>query len=177
AVSSCNAIKPASGFDPTKFLKLVRNPNYDATTDSPSVRSNNIDGFLALIDSNTDDIFNKVETGELDGSWTSQPPPQVLQKYATDSSLRPFFHSDSGDRTWYITMNHVRSPESEWKNGRSDESVAYFWRTCGGGWLVHEPSSSPVSTLLKMSSVFESIRARNPSMLFDRTEGESVVAS
>jgi len=108
--SSCDAIKPASGFDPTKFMKLVRNPNYDAATDSPSVRSNNIDGFLALIDSNTDDIFNKVETGELDGSWTSQPPPQVLQKYATDPTLRPLFHTDSGDRTWYITMNLIVPP-------------------------------------------------------------------
>jgi peptide/nickel transport system substrate-binding protein len=108
--SSCAAIKPASGFDPTKVLKLVRNPNYDASTDSPDVRANYIDGFVALIDSNTDDIFNKIETGELDGSWSSQPPPQTLQKYATDASLKRFFHSDPGDRTWYITMNLLVPP-------------------------------------------------------------------
>src|SRR5207248_1387445 len=43
-VSSCKSITPMSGFDPTKFLKLVRNPNYDPKTDSPDVRANWIDG-------------------------------------------------------------------------------------------------------------------------------------
>jgi len=109
-ISPCKSIRPMSGFDPTKSLKLVRNPNYDPATDSPDVRANWIDGFEANVDSNTDDIFNKIETGELDGSWTSQPPAQVLQKYATDSSLKPMFHSDPGDRTWYITMNFLVPP-------------------------------------------------------------------
>src|SRR5947207_949316 len=27
--SSCSTIKPMAGFDPTKFLKMVRNPNYN----------------------------------------------------------------------------------------------------------------------------------------------------
>src|SRR5438874_5026145 len=61
--SSCKSIKPMSGFDPTKFFKLIRNPNYDPTTDDPAVRSNNIDGLDLEIDSNTDDIFNKISTG------------------------------------------------------------------------------------------------------------------
>src|SRR5213078_3136749 len=34
--SSCSTIKPISGFDPTKFMTIVRNPSYDASTDSPT---------------------------------------------------------------------------------------------------------------------------------------------
>jgi peptide/nickel transport system substrate-binding protein len=108
--STCASIKPATGFDPTKFLKIVRNPNYDPATDSPDVRSNNVDGVIISIDSNTDDIFNKISTGDLDGSLASQPPPQTLQKYVTDPALKPFFHSDPGDRTWYVTMNLLTPP-------------------------------------------------------------------
>src|SRR5436190_5664969 len=108
--SSCSSIKPAAGFDPTKFMKMVRNPNYDASTDDPSVRSNNIDGLDLEIDSNTDDIFNKISTGDLDGTIASQPPPQVLQQYVTSPDLKPYFHSDPGDRTWYVMMNMLTPP-------------------------------------------------------------------
>jgi peptide/nickel transport system substrate-binding protein len=108
--SSCKSIKPADGFDPTKFMKIVRNPNYDPKTDDATVRSNNVDGVVIEINTNTDDIFNKISTGDLDGSLASQPPAQVLQQYATDSTLKPYFHSDPGDRTWYITMNLLVPP-------------------------------------------------------------------
>jgi peptide/nickel transport system substrate-binding protein len=109
-VSSCSAIKPMSGFDPTKKLIMVRNPNYDPATDSTSAREANVDGVSILIDSNTDDIFNKVSAGELDGSYASQPPPQVEQKYATDPSLKGKLHSDPDDVTSYITLNLLVPP-------------------------------------------------------------------
>jgi len=109
-VSSCDTIKPISGFDPTKELTFVRNPNYDKSTDSPDVRSNNIDGVHVQIDTNTEDIFAKIENGELDGSWASTPPAPVEQKYLTDPTLKDFLKIDSGDRTWYITMNNLVPP-------------------------------------------------------------------
>ena len=108
--SSCDSLKPITGFDPTKELTLVQNPNYDAATDSPEVRSNNIAGLHIEIDTNTDDIFAKIQNGDLDGSWASQPPAPVEQNYLTDPALKPFFHSDPGDRTWYITMNVLTPP-------------------------------------------------------------------
>ena len=37
-ITSCDTMKPISGFNPEKFLHLVRNPNYDPATDSPEVR-------------------------------------------------------------------------------------------------------------------------------------------
>ncbi|HXJ65783.1 MAG TPA: ABC transporter substrate-binding protein [Actinomycetota bacterium] len=109
-VSSCDTIKPESGFDPTKEMTIVRNPNYDPSTDSPTDRENNINGVHITIDTNTDDIFQKIETGDLDGSWSSSPPSPVEQKYLTDPSLKGLLHSDPGDRTWYITMNSLTPP-------------------------------------------------------------------
>jgi peptide/nickel transport system substrate-binding protein len=109
-VSSCDAIKPETGFDPTKEMTIVRNPNYDPSTDSPASRENNINGVHISIDTNTDDIFAKIQAGELDGSWSSTPPAPVEQKYLTDPTLKGLLHSDSGDRTWYITMNTLAAP-------------------------------------------------------------------
>ena len=41
-ISSCDAMKPISGFDPSKSITLVRNPNYDQATDD--TRANYVDG-------------------------------------------------------------------------------------------------------------------------------------
>ena len=47
---------------------------------------------------------------ELDSSVSDQPPKPVLQQYLTDPAKKPFLHSDSGDRTWYIYMNSATPP-------------------------------------------------------------------
>ena len=39
-IGSCAAIKPASGYDGTTTMTLVRNPNYSAATDTKSAREN-----------------------------------------------------------------------------------------------------------------------------------------
>jgi peptide/nickel transport system substrate-binding protein len=107
-VSSCSALKPFSGFDPTKSLTLVRNPSYDQATDE--IRKNYVDGFSLTINSNVDDIFNKVQSGELDMNWTNEPPKPILQQYLTDQTKKPNLHANSGDRTWYLSMNLTQAP-------------------------------------------------------------------
>jgi peptide/nickel transport system substrate-binding protein len=106
--SSCSAMKPISGFDPTKKLNLVRNPNYDQSNDD--LRTNNVDGVQVTIDTNLNDIFNKVESGSLDASFINQPPKPILQQYLTQPAKKNLIHFDSGDRTWYITMNMTTAP-------------------------------------------------------------------
>ncbi len=106
--SSCDAMRPISGFDPTKKMTLVRNPNYDQSTDN--LRTNNVDGIQITIDTNINDIFNKVQSGALDGSFTNQPPKPILQQYLTQPAKKNLIHFDSGDRTWYITMNWTTPP-------------------------------------------------------------------
>jgi peptide/nickel transport system substrate-binding protein len=107
-ISSCSAMKPISGFDPSKSLTLVRNPNYDQATDD--TRSNYVDAITVNIDTNVDDIFSRIQAGDLDSSISDQPPKPVLQQYLTDPAKKPFLHSNSGDRTWYITMNWAVPP-------------------------------------------------------------------
>jgi peptide/nickel transport system substrate-binding protein len=107
-VASCGAQKPISGFDPSKKLYLVRNPNYDQSTDT--TRTNNVDGMKFDVNTNLDDIFNKVEQGALDTSFTDDAPPTLLQRYGTDASKKNLIHVNDGDRTWYITMNWATPP-------------------------------------------------------------------
>jgi peptide/nickel transport system substrate-binding protein len=107
-ISSCEAMKPISGFDPSKSITMVRNPNYDQASDN--LRSNYVDGITMTINTNVDDIFSQVEAGTLDSSVSDQPPKPVLQQYLTDPAKKPYLHSNSGDRTWYITMNWATPP-------------------------------------------------------------------
>src|SRR6266511_701771 len=106
--TSCAAMKPIAGFDPSKQITMVRNPNYDQATDD--LRTNNVDGIQVTIDTNINDIFNKVQSGSLDASFTNQPPKPILQQYLTQPAKKNLIHFDSGDVTTYITMNWATPP-------------------------------------------------------------------
>jgi peptide/nickel transport system substrate-binding protein len=108
--SSCNTIKAIAGINPEKGITIVRNPNFDPATEDAAMYSNYLDGLQVSIDSNVDDIFSKIQAGELDGSFADTPPATVEQTYATDPNLQQYIHSDTGDRTWYITMNLLTPP-------------------------------------------------------------------
>jgi peptide/nickel transport system substrate-binding protein len=102
-ISSCGAMKPISGYDPTKKLVMVRNPSYDQATDD--LRGNYVDGIDIRVNTNVDDIFNKVLQGSLDGSLYEPPPATIVRQYLTDETKKKYLHSNSGDRTWFIFMN------------------------------------------------------------------------
>jgi peptide/nickel transport system substrate-binding protein len=104
----CKGMKPIAGYDPSKHVILVRNPNYDASTDNPELRSNNIDRFEYRLNTNEDDIFRKVESGDIQMAQT--PTPQALRRFSTDPELKDQLHVNSGDRIWYITMNLAVPP-------------------------------------------------------------------
>ena len=107
--SSCNALKPVSGMDPTQRIAFVRNPDYDPATDTEGLREANIDALEYTVNTNPNDIFNKIEAGELEGE-VEAPPPDVLRKYSQDEELKDRMQVESGDRTWYITMNMSQPP-------------------------------------------------------------------
>ncbi|HWL65350.1 MAG TPA: ABC transporter substrate-binding protein [Actinomycetota bacterium] len=104
----CKGMKAISGYDPSKHVILVRNPSYDEATDNPELRSNNIDRFEYRLNTNEDDIFRKVESGDIQMAQT--PPPQALRRFSTDPELKDQLHVNSGDRVWYITMNLAVPP-------------------------------------------------------------------
>lgn len=103
-ITSCDALKPLSGYVPGRSLTLVRNPNYDADTDDPEVRENNPDRFTFEVNTNENDIFQKIRRGEIEDS-SETPLPNILREYSTDPELRENLHVNAGDRTWYMTLN------------------------------------------------------------------------
>jgi peptide/nickel transport system substrate-binding protein len=108
STSSCAAVRasgPISGFDGERTLDLVRNPAYDAGTDSPKARENFPDQFLFTVNSNTDDIYARVARGDVEDE-VAQEPPTVLRRY--DGS--PQLHTNSSDFTGYLTMNLTQPP-------------------------------------------------------------------
>ena len=106
----CKSLKPIAGINPDKGITIVRNPNFDESTEDPAMFSNFLDGLQISINSNVDDIFAKIQAGELDGSFGDTPPSTVEQDYATNPDLQQYVHSDDGDRTWYITLNLLTPP-------------------------------------------------------------------
>jgi peptide/nickel transport system substrate-binding protein len=107
--TSCAALKPFSGYAGANGSKiiLVRNPNYDQSTDP--YRKNYPDTFKFLINSNADDIFAKVQAGQYDDE-VSSPTPKTIRQYATTASLKSRMIPNVGDRTNYITMNLTQPP-------------------------------------------------------------------
>ncbi len=108
--SSCAKLKPMSGFDGLTSLTLVRNPDYNPATDSKAARENLPDEFRFTVDSSIDDIAQHVEAGDLDDELTSALPPQVLERYANDTKLRPLLKIDPTLNTFYISMNLTQPP-------------------------------------------------------------------
>lgn len=107
--SSCDTLKPISGFDPNKRLSFVRNDSYDPATDDPEVRESLVDGVEISINTNVDDIFNKIQAGEAEGSINT-PTPKIVQEYTTDESLADQMVVSGGDRTWYLSMTLTQPP-------------------------------------------------------------------
>jgi peptide/nickel transport system substrate-binding protein len=100
-------MKPMPGYSGTNQITLVRNPNYNQSTDP--YRKNYPDKFAFVVNTNVADIFNRVQTGAYDDE-DSNPPSNVIQQYVSNSSLHKYLHVNAGDRTWYITMNLTQPP-------------------------------------------------------------------
>lgn len=105
----CASLKPMSGYDGANgnHLILVRNPAYDQKTDQ--IRKNYPDQFQFVVNSNADDIFAKVQAGQLEDE-VSSPAPKTIRQYATDPALKPLMIPNVGDRTNYFTMNLTQPP-------------------------------------------------------------------
>ena len=108
-IKSCDSMKPISGYDGKTSLTFVRNPNYNARTDSTKARQNLPDRFEFTVDTNLDDIYNKIAAGELEDEYATASP-KVFREYSLDASKRKYLHSNSADQTYYVTMNLTQPP-------------------------------------------------------------------
>ena len=62
-----------------------------------------------MVNTNIDDIYNKIEAGDLEDSYATASP-KVFREYSTSSSKRKYLHSNFADGTYYITMNLTQPP-------------------------------------------------------------------
>jgi len=108
--SSCASMKPISGFEPSSHLTLVRNPAYEPSTDTTSGRLNDPQAIQLTIDSNVSDIFDQISAGSLDTNYYDTPPHTVVQRYATDPSLKGRLVTSQGGLTEYFQMNLTVPP-------------------------------------------------------------------
>jgi peptide/nickel transport system substrate-binding protein len=122
-ISSCATMTPISGYDPTSHIILVRNPNYNPATDTPTMRANYLNGVVIDIDSNISDIFNRVQDGQLDGAMFNAPPAVVVHDYQTNPSLEGYLHSTPVLWLESITMNLAIPP---FNNIHVRKAVAYI---------------------------------------------------
>ncbi len=95
--------KPASGYVPGRQIVLVRNPSWDPSTDD--LRPAYVDRMETTIGGDSADLYNKVESGELDYVLDAVPPADVLQKYATNPDLQSMLFTHPQNAVAYMSMN------------------------------------------------------------------------
>jgi ABC-type transport system substrate-binding protein len=95
---------PVSGYVPGRSVVLVRNPSYDPATDG--LRPAYPDRMETTIGGDPADLFNKVETGDVDYvADASAPPANVLHEYATNPDKQPYLHTYQQNAVRNISMN------------------------------------------------------------------------
>jgi peptide/nickel transport system substrate-binding protein len=105
----CPGLRPLSGFLPGARMVFVRNPDYDPATDSPEDRENLVDRVRITVVPDPNELFARVDQGELDAAL-EDPPPDVLLAWESDPDHASRIHPNSRDVTWYITMNLTIPP-------------------------------------------------------------------
>ncbi len=92
--TSCDTLKPLSGFDPDTVLTLVRNPDYDPATDTPEARENLPDSF------EFDDQHERRRHLQQDrGAARSRTPSPASRRRCSASTPRTRSSSSTSRRT------------------------------------------------------------------------------
>ncbi len=100
--------EPVSGYVPGESVTLVRNPSWDPATDE--IREAYIDRFEIAIGGTEEDIFNKIDAGELDLHLDGVPPAQLIQAFQQNPEREDQVASNSADGTRYIAFNLAAPP-------------------------------------------------------------------
>jgi peptide/nickel transport system substrate-binding protein len=108
-ITSCDTMKPISGYDPEAHLLLVRNPDYDSATDSLELREALPDRFEFRINSNNEDCFNKTREGLIEDNICSETG-KIIKEYTEDEDLQDNLKANPDDGIWYLSMNLSQPP-------------------------------------------------------------------
>ena len=99
---------PVSGYEPGKSIELERNPNYDPSTDG--LRPAYPDGIQVAIGGDNNDLYNKIDAGELDFVVDGIVPPEELKKYSTTPDLQGRLNKYNSDAVRYLSFNIAQPP-------------------------------------------------------------------
>jgi peptide/nickel transport system substrate-binding protein len=99
---------PAAGYQPNRSMTLVRNPDWDPSTDD--VRKAYVDEIDIAIGGELTDLENKVQAGDLDFVEDGVTTPQTLQIFKADPALSGYISNHHDDRTSYLWMNLTVPP-------------------------------------------------------------------
>ena len=89
----------------------MRNPNYDpATDDTCDPRVHTRTGSRSASTPTLDNIFDKIERGELEGSFETPTERGRCASTCQDPDIRERLRVNSGDRIWFIYMNLTTPP-------------------------------------------------------------------
>ncbi len=141
-ISSCDAMEPISGFDPERYLKFVRNPNYDPATDSPEMRENLPDAYEFTINTNTDDIFDRVKAGLIDDTMAGETP-KVLREYSEDDELADRLKAFPDDSVFYVSMRLTTPPFDDVHVRRA---VSFVLDKAGMRQAIGGPTTGEIAT-------------------------------
>ena len=132
--SACDELRPARGFVPDRKLTLVRNPNYDFTTDDPTIRSASFRRYEMTVEPDASKIYRRAQNGTVDIA-SGGPTLDVIRRYTTRRRLHDNLHVEEGDRLWYISMNLTEPPFDDVHVRRAANYVMdkdFLLRTWGG---------------------------------------------
>jgi peptide/nickel transport system substrate-binding protein len=132
--------KPASGYDPSKHISLVRNPSWDPSTDD--LRPAYLDGIDITMSLNAEDavLEKKVQNDELDTIMANGVEPQTQRTFETDPNLADQIFTNPAPSNYYITMNLAMKPFDD-LHLRKAVNFAIDkdgWRKLGGGEVEGE---------------------------------------
>jgi len=99
---------PAAGYIPGRSIELVRNPSWSADTDD--LRKAYPDEITVSIGGDNDDLYNKVQAGEIDTVVDGIVPPDKIKQYQTDPSLTDRLNVYPSDAMRYVSFNLALAP-------------------------------------------------------------------
>ena len=97
-----------SGYTPGRSIVLVRNPGWDASTDS--LRPAYPDRIETSIGGDETDLYNQVQANTIDYVIDGVVPADVIRKYQTDPDLQSKITSFPSDGLRYLSFNFLVPP-------------------------------------------------------------------
>jgi peptide/nickel transport system substrate-binding protein len=168
-ISSCDAMQPIAGFDPERFLTFVRNPNYDPATDS-EMRENLPDRFEFTINTNTDDIFDRVKAGLIDDTIAGETP-KILREYIENDELSDRLKAYPDDSVFYVSMRLTTPPLDDL---HVRKAVSFVLDKAGMRQAIGGPTTGEIATHFIPPSMSPGLADYNP---FPSTDDAGDVAA